>query len=69
MDIGIRVKLKEYENMYESLKITCTKKQVKQMQKLLKDVIYYIKKDYDLANPNELISKYENMYFEIKQKI
>ena len=65
MDIGIKIKFTEYEQLYEQLKINCSKKQVRYMKKLLKDLIYYIKK-FNLDN--ELVSKYTNMYEEIKKQ-
>lgn len=69
MDLGIQAKLYEYENMYENLKQGASKKEIKQMKRLLDDVKYYIKKEAKSDNYTDLYVKYQNMYNEIAKKV
>lgn len=69
MDLGIQAKLYEYENMYENLKHGASKKEIKQMKRLLDDVKYYIKKEAKSDNYTDLYVKYQNMYNEIAKKV
>lgn len=71
MDLGIRVKLFEFEQYCDELKSRkISKKDLKKLKKDFNDIKYYIKKEAkreNITNYNDIIYKYDKMYREISE--
>lgn len=71
MDLGIRVKLFEFEQYCDELKSRkISKRDLRKLKKDFNDVNYYIKKEAkreNITNYNDIIYKYDKMYHEISE--
>lgn len=72
MDLGIRVKLFEFEQYCDELKSKkISKRDLRKLKKDFSDIQYYLKKEEKrekITNYNDVISKCEKIYNEIISK-